>query len=165
MSASKRAIISIAGSNIIITTHVNYFEPFLSKYAPCFSSVTHQGATTPERLSQKDGTLDGSEGGYGGSGISNAPNQAVGTRRPDRREDTDDAARDMAEMAKAGAVGALEAGLKFGEAAKQAMDGMWDAAKKTIESTRDAVADDGDINRTSGGQAEDPRRGPRGYKY
>ncbi|GFP79664.1 hypothetical protein PHJA_000109900, partial [Phtheirospermum japonicum] len=148
-----------------------------------------QGPTTPGKLSQnsKDWNLEGSEGGYGGPGISNTTNQAVGssqaegpTRDPStghykvklttqpasgergrRREDMEDVASDVAETAKAAAVGALETGLKLGEIAKQAVDGMWDVAKKTTERVRDTVADDGNGNKQRRG--EDLRGGPRGY--
>ncbi|KAK6134583.1 hypothetical protein DH2020_031677 [Rehmannia glutinosa] len=158
----------------------------------------YQGPTTPGKLSRKDGTLEGNQGGYGGSGISNTINQATNgppqggglpnpgdsvtgnkatiTTQPRRREDidTEDAARDtagsVAEMAKAGVVGAMETGLKMGEMAKQTMDGMWGAAKKTTENVRDSVADDGGDNNNNNRnskqkQVDDLRRGPRGYNY
>lgn len=154
-----------------------------------------QGGTNPGNLSEKDWTVEGSEGGYGGSGISSRENKLPGGSRGgpggwnggtkaagrtvdgehkggEWRRDTEDAARDraasVAEMAKAGAVGAMETGLKLGEVAKQTMEGMWDAAKETTENVRDTVADDSESidrrKRTSDDKnVEDLRRRAGGY--
>ncbi|KAK4398368.1 Phytosulfokine receptor 2 [Sesamum angolense] len=150
-----------------------------------------KGCTNPGSLSEKDNTVEGSEGGYGGSGISSTENKPTvggwnaGTKAAGRkvdgevkggewRRDTEDAGRDtggsVAEMAKAGAVGAMEAGLKLGEVAKQTMDGMWDAAKETTENVRDTVADDSETvdrrTRTSSDKhVEDLRRRGGGYGF
>ncbi|PIN15740.1 hypothetical protein CDL12_11636 [Handroanthus impetiginosus] len=149
--------------------------------------------TTPGKLNQSvksgkgDATIEGSTGGYGGSGVSSTGNNSTaqegghggfGTlvakdRR--RREDVDmeDAAtgvaESVAETAKAGVVGATEAGLKFGEMAKETMDRMWDAAKETTENVRDRVAGIGDDddndprNEGTDKHVEDLRRMERGY--
>ncbi|KAL0353772.1 UNVERIFIED_CONTAM: hypothetical protein Sangu_0958500 [Sesamum angustifolium] len=165
-------------------------------YVACFSSYSarNTGGTNPGSLSEKDNTVEGSEGGYGGSGISRTANKPTGGSRRgpggwnagtktagrkvdgevkggEWRRDTADAGRDtggsVAEMAKAGAVGAMEAGLKLGEVAKQTMDGMWNAAKETTENVRDTVADDSETvdrrTRTSSDEhVEDLRRRGRG---
>lgn len=96
--------------------------------------------------------MEGDEAGYGGSGGiyeggwsgGDSNKQGGGNRGGRRREevDVDAAARDTAEMAKAGVVGAMEVGLKLGEMAKQTVDVMWDATRRTAETVRDSVADD-----------------------
>ncbi|KAI3457440.1 hypothetical protein Pfo_014103 [Paulownia fortunei] len=158
MSASKRGLLNL-GNSIV---HANPRSH--NNYVACFSSISKGGATLG-KLSERDTTVEGSEDGYGGSGISSTNKAMEGFQGLGHggsggsnnggeqwREDMDmgDAARDMAgsmaEMAKAGVVGAMETGLKLGEIAKQTVDGMWDAAKKTTESVRDSVADDSDNN-------------------
>ncbi|KAK4439173.1 hypothetical protein Salat_0252200 [Sesamum alatum] len=185
MFPSRRALLGLA----------NY--SFVRARPSCLSSTSagYMGGTNPGNLSEKDSSVEGSEDGYGGSGISstenkllggsrggpggwNAGNKAAGRRVDGEakggewRRDREDAARDrggsVAEMAKAGAVGAMEAGLKLGEVAKQTMDGMWDAAKETTENVRDTVADDSEsINRrtrtSDNKHVEDLRRRGGGY--
>ncbi|KAL7087634.1 hypothetical protein ACP275_13G079400 [Erythranthe tilingii] len=147
-----------------------YFD---NKNVACFSALSAKhkgGGTTPGELSKKsDPAAEGSEGGYGGSGISNVAsdyksasegpgslghggpgnlnrgNYKGGERRREEKDMEDaagDAAASVAEMAKTGVVGAMETGLKMGEMAKRTMDGVWDATRKTTESVRDSVADD-----------------------
>ncbi|KAL3638428.1 hypothetical protein CASFOL_017799 [Castilleja foliolosa] len=184
MFAGKRALVVGLGSSII--AHANSprcYHPLFIKYV--FSSITdNQGPTTPGKLSQKakDGILEGSGGGYSGTTSTNPAgvgssegcgptrDRATGdykmklkTKQEARGEDV---ANDVVEGAKAAAVGALETGLKLGEIAKEAVDGMWDVAMKTTEKVRDTVADDdenGNKQRHGGGHGEDLRRGPRGY--
>ncbi|KAL8032092.1 hypothetical protein ABFX02_13G072000 [Erythranthe guttata] len=167
--------------------HHRYFN---NKNVACFSALSAKhkgGGTTPGELSKKsDPAAEGSEGGYGGSGISNVASDYKsasegpggdlnrgkykgGERRREEKGDhmEDDAAASMAEMAKTGVVGAMETGLKIGEMAKRTMDGVWDATRKTTESVRDSVADDdsGDYRRKQGSDkhVEDLRRRAGGY--
>ncbi|KAG8386339.1 hypothetical protein BUALT_Bualt03G0138600 [Buddleja alternifolia] len=170
MFPNKRAVLNLRNGGV----HANplYFL-IRNKYVAGFTSTSdiNKGTTTPDKLSNKDATVEGSEGsyggfgifsdedevaegskgGYGGSGIPNKGDKSGATRRNNigerRTEDMD-----TAEIAKAGVVGAMETGLKLGEIAKQTMDGMWDAAKKTTESVRDSMADD------SGGNDRDRRQ-------
>ncbi|KAL2245436.1 uncharacterized protein LOC105165398 [Sesamum indicum] len=195
MFPSKQAILSLA-SYPFVHARRRYFHAH-HDYVACFSSYSarNTGGANPGNLSEKDNAVGGSEGGYGGSGISSTENQQAGgarggpggwnagtkaaRRRVDGevkggewRRDTEDAGRDtggsVAEMAKAGAVGAMEAGLKLGEVAKQTMDGMWDAAKETTENVRDTVADDSETvdrrtRRSNDKHVEDLRRRGGGY--
>ncbi|KAL0443544.1 UNVERIFIED_CONTAM: hypothetical protein Slati_2077100 [Sesamum latifolium] len=196
MFPSKREILSLANDSFVHARR-RYFHSH-HDYVACFSSYSarNTGGTNPGNLSEKDNTVEGSEGGYGGSGISSTENKLAGGsrggpggwnagskaagRRVDGevkggdqwRRDTEDAGRDtggsVAEMAKAGAVGAMEAGLKLGEVAKQTMDGMWDAAKETTEKVRDTMVDDSETmdhrTRTSKDKhVEDLRRRGGGY--
>ncbi|EYU44962.1 hypothetical protein ABFS82_13G072300 [Erythranthe guttata] len=162
-----------------------YFD---NKNVACFSALSAKhkgGGATPGELSKKsDPAAEGSEGGYGGSGISNVAsdyklasegpgslghggpgnlnrgNYKGGERRRREEKDMEDAAASVAEMAKMGVVGAMETGLKIGEMAKRTMDGVWDATRKTTESVRDSVADDDDDD-----DSGDYRRKPGSDKH
>ncbi|KAG8386338.1 hypothetical protein BUALT_Bualt03G0138500 [Buddleja alternifolia] len=85
MFPSKRAVVNL-GNGVI---HANpLYLLFQNKYVAGFTSISdiNKGPTTPDKLSNKDATIKGSEGGYGGSGISISENEASGI--PKRGEES-----------------------------------------------------------------------------
>ncbi|GER43072.1 late embryogenesis abundant protein [Striga asiatica] len=132
---------------VVLSANRRNYQPSITYF---FSTVI-KGGTPPEKLSLKGGTLEGSQGGYGGPETSTTINQTVesphGGRPHDHRQGKDndpagDVARSLAETAKAGFVGAMETGMKLGDIAKRTADDMWDSARKTAQDLRDTVAEE-----------------------